>query len=102
MVAGPFGGRPTFYLLLTQFTAVAWAIRDLVTSRIVGRIPSVTVALINTVVVGLLAVPGTLWQGWRGLGTQETVYLLGSGTLVGFAQFLYIQALRNRAIAVVA
>jgi drug/metabolite transporter (DMT)-like permease len=102
MVAGPFGGRPTFYLLLTQFTAVVWAIRDLVTSRIVGRIPSVTVALINTVVVGLLAVPGALWQEWRGFGTQEALYLLGSGTLVAFANFLYIDALRTGAIAVVA
>jgi drug/metabolite transporter (DMT)-like permease len=102
MVAGPFGGRPTYYLLLTQFTAVAWAFRDLVTSRIVGRIPSVTVALINTVVVGLLAVPGALWQEWRGFGTQEAFYLLGSGILVAFANFLYIDALRTGAIAVVA
>jgi drug/metabolite transporter (DMT)-like permease len=102
MVAGPFGGRPTSYLLLTQFTAIAWAFRDLVTSRIVGRIPSVTVALINTVVVGLLAVPGALWQEWRGFGTQEALYLLGSGILVAFANFLYIDALRTGAIAVVA
>ena len=102
MVAGPFGGRPTYYLLLTQFTAVVWAFRDLVTSRIVGRIPSVTVALINTVVVGLLAVPGALWQEWRGFGTQEALYLVGSGILVAFANFLYIDALRTGAIAVVA
>jgi drug/metabolite transporter (DMT)-like permease len=102
MVAGPFGGRPTYYLLLTQFTAVAWAFRDLVTSRIVGRIPSATVALINTVVVGLLAVPGALWQEWRGFGTQEALYLVGSGILVAFANYLYIDALRTGAIAVVA
>ena len=102
MVAGPFGGRPTFYLLLTQFTAVAWAIRDLITSRIVGRIPTATVALINTVVVGLLAVPGALFQEWRGFGTQEALYLLGSGSLVAVANFLYIDALRTGAIAVVA
>ena len=102
MVAGPFGGRPTYYLLLTQFTAVAWAFRDLVTSRIVGRIPSATVALINTVVVGLLAVPGVLWQEWRGFGTEEALYLLGSGCLVAVANYLYIDALRTGAIAVVA
>src|SRR5437588_6017785 len=102
MVAGPFGGRPTFYLLLTQFTAVAWAIRDLITSRIVGRIPTATVALINTVVVGLLAVPGALFQEWRGFGAQEALYLLGSGSLVAVANFLYIDALRTGAIAVVA
>src|SRR6266550_4198260 len=102
MVAGPFGGRPTYYLLLTQFTAIVWAFRDLVTSRIVGRIPSVTVALINTVVVGLLAVPGALWQEWRGFEIEEAFYLLGSGVLVAFANFLYIDALRTGAIAVVA
>jgi drug/metabolite transporter (DMT)-like permease len=102
LVAGPFGGRPTFYLLLTEFTAVAWAFRDLMTSRIVGRIPSVTVALINTVVVGVLAVPGALWQEWRGFGTQEALYLLGSGGFVAVANLLYIDALRTGAIAVVA
>ena len=102
MVAGPFGGRPTLYLLLTQFTAIAWAFRDLMTSRIVGRIPSITVALINTVVVGCLAVPGVLWQEWRGFGGQEALYILGSGGLVAFANFLYIDALRTGAIPVVA
>jgi drug/metabolite transporter (DMT)-like permease len=102
LVAGPFGGRPTFYLLLTEFTAVAWAFRDLMTSRIVGRIPSVTVALINTIVVGALAVPGVFWQEWRGFGTQEALYLLGSGGFVAIANLLYIDALRTGAIAVVA
>jgi drug/metabolite transporter (DMT)-like permease len=102
MVAGPFGGRPTFYLLLTQFTALTWAVRDLMTSRIAGRIPSITVALINTVIVGLMAVPGVLWQDWRGFGQQEALYLLGSGLLVAIANFLYIDALRTGAISVVA
>jgi len=102
MVAGPFGGRPTYYLLLTQFTAIAWAFRDLMTSRIVGRIPTATVALINTIIVALLAMPGALWQQWRGFGMEEALYLLGSGGLVAFANFLYIDALRTGAIAVVA
>jgi drug/metabolite transporter (DMT)-like permease len=102
LVAGPFGARPTYYLLLTQFTAICWAFRDLMTSRIVGRIPTITVALVNTIIVGLLAVPGALWQHWRGFGEQEALYLLGSGGLVAFANFLYIDALRTGAIAVVA
>jgi drug/metabolite transporter (DMT)-like permease len=67
-----------------------------------GRIPSVTVALINTVVVGFLAMPGARWQQWRGFGMQEALYLLGSGCLVAVANFLYIDALRTGAIAVVA
>jgi len=101
-VANPFGGKFNVYLLLAQFTAVTWAIRDLITSRIVGRIPSIAVALINTVVVGLLAVPGALWQHWRGFGEQEALYLLGSGCLVAIANFLYIDALRTGAISIVA
>jgi S-adenosylmethionine uptake transporter len=72
------------------------------TSRILGRIPTITVALVNTVVVGLLAVPGVLWQDWHGFGSQEALYLLGSGSLVAFANFLYIDALRTGAIPVVA
>ncbi|HXJ01543.1 MAG TPA: DMT family transporter [Micropepsaceae bacterium] len=102
MVAGPFSGRPSYYLLLTQFTAIAWAFRDLMTSRIVGRIPTATVSLINTIIVALLAVPGVLFQHWRGFGMQEALYLLGSGGLVAFSNFLYIDALRTGAIAVVA
>jgi drug/metabolite transporter (DMT)-like permease len=102
MVAGPFSGRASYYLLLTQFTAVTWAFRDLMTSRIVGRIPTATVALINTIIVGLLAVPGALFQHWRSFGGEEALYLLGSGGLVAFSNFLYIDALRTGAIAVVA
>jgi len=102
LVANPFGGKFNSFLLLAQFTALTWAFRDLITSRIVGRIPSIIVALINTIVVGLLAVPGALWQHWRGFGEQEALYLLGSGCLVAIANFLYIDALRTGAIAVVA
>jgi drug/metabolite transporter (DMT)-like permease len=102
LVANPFGGKFNAYLLLAQFTAITWAFRDLMTSRILGRIPTVTVALINTIVVGLLAVPGALWQDWRGFGGQEALYLLGSGGLVAIANFLYIDALRTGAIPVVA
>ena len=102
LVANPFGGQFNVYLLVAQFTAITWAFRDLMTSRILGRIPTITVALINTVVVGLLAVPGALWQEWRGFGGEEALYLLGSGQLVAFANFLYIDALRTGAIPVVA
>jgi len=102
MVAGPFGEHGSYYLLLTQFTALAWAFRDLLTSRIVGRIPTSAVTLINTIIVGFLALPGVLFQDWRGFGGQEALYLLGSGGLVAISNFLYIDALRTGAIAVVA
>jgi len=102
LVANPFTGKFNVFLLLAQFTAITWAFRDLMTSRIVGRIPTITVALINTVIVGLIAVPGAALQTWRGFGQQEALYLLGSGVFVAFANYLYIDALRTGAIAVVA
>jgi drug/metabolite transporter (DMT)-like permease len=102
LVAGPLGGTPNVYLLLTQFTALSWAVRDLVTSRIAGSIPSVTVTLVNTAIVGLLGLPGFLWQDWRGFGQEEALYLLGGGCFVAAANYLYIAALRTGAIAVVA
>jgi drug/metabolite transporter (DMT)-like permease len=102
LVANPFSGSFNTYLLLAQFTAVTWAFRDLMTARILGGIPTITVALINTIIVGTLAVPGALWQEWRGFDTQEALYLLGSGGLVAFANYLYIDALRTGAISVVA
>src|SRR3954463_13115466 len=71
LVANPFSGSFNFYLLLAQFTAITWAFRDLMTARILGRIPTSTVTLINTIIVGSLALPGALWQEWRGFETQE-------------------------------
>lgn len=102
LVANPFGGSINPYLLLAQFTAVTWAFRDLITARIGIRVPSVTVALVNTVVVGLIAVPGVLWEHWRGFDQRELSYLVGAGILVTIANYLYIAALRTGAISVVA
>jgi drug/metabolite transporter (DMT)-like permease len=102
LVANPFGGSVNPFLLLAQFTALTWAFRDLITTRIGIRIPSVTVALINTIVVGLIAVPGALWEHWRAFGRPEALYLLGAGAFVTIANYLYIAALRTGAISVVA
>jgi drug/metabolite transporter (DMT)-like permease len=102
LVANPLAGSVNPYLFLAQFTAITWAFRDLITARIGVRIPSVTVALINTVVVGLIALPGALWEHWRAFGEQELLYLLGAGVLVTLANYLYIAALRTGAISVVA
>ena len=102
LVANPLGGSVNPYLFLAQFTAITWAFRDLITSRIGIRIPSVTVALINTVVVGLIAVPGVLWEHWRAFGEVELLYLMGAGILVTIANYLYIAALRTGAVSVVA
>jgi drug/metabolite transporter (DMT)-like permease len=102
MVAGPLGGTPNAYLLLTQVTALTWAVRDLITSRIVGRIPSVTISLFALLVGGLVAVPGAALEDWHGFGAREAFYLAGAGVFVAAANLLYISALRTGAISVVA
>jgi drug/metabolite transporter (DMT)-like permease len=102
MVAGPLGGTPNAYLLLTQATALSWAVRDLITSRIVGHIPSVTVTLITTCVTVLVSLPGALVGDWHGFDAREAVYLVCAGAFVAAANFLYITALRTGAISVVA
>ena len=102
LVANPFGGSVNPYLFVAQFTAITWAFRDLITARIGLRIPSVTVAMVNTIVVGLIAVPGALWEHWRAFGETELAYLLGAGVFVTVANYLYIAALRTGAISVVA
>jgi drug/metabolite transporter (DMT)-like permease len=102
MVAGPLGGTPNAYLLLTQVTALTWAVRDLITSRIVGRIPSVTISLFALTVGGLVAVPGAAIEDWHGFGARELFYLVGAGVFVAAANLLYISALRTGAISVVA
>jgi drug/metabolite transporter (DMT)-like permease len=102
LVAGPLGGTPNAYLLLTQLTALTWAIRDLITSRIVGHIPTVTVSLYATLIGGLVALPGAAIESWQPVVTTEGLYLLGAGVFVAAANLLYISALRTGAISVVA
>jgi drug/metabolite transporter (DMT)-like permease len=102
LVAGPLGGTPNFYLLLTMVTAVTWAVRDLITSRIVGRIPSITVGLFATLAGLAVSLPGAAVEQWRAVGSMDAIYLLAAGTFVAAANFLYISALRTGAVSVVA
>ena len=102
MVAGPGGGASNIYVLITLVTAFAWAVRDLITSRIAGHIPSIMVALTAVSISALVALPGAAAGDWRALSGDQTLYLLASGCLVAFANLLYISALRRGAISVVA
>lgn len=102
LVAGPLSGTPNVYLLLTQVTAVTWAVRDLITSRLAGHIPSIIVSLIAILISAGVALPGAMAGDWRGFGAPEALYLLASGSLVAVANLLYISALRTGAISVVA
>ncbi len=102
LVAGPIGGTPNAYLLLTMVTAVLWAVRDLITSRIVGRIPSVTVTLFATLAGLAVSLPGAAVEDWQPVGAMDAVYLLAAGVLVAAANLLYISALRTGAVSVVA
>ena len=102
LVAGPIGGTPNLYLLLTMVTAVTWAARDLITSRIVGHIPSVTVSLFATLAGLAVSIPGAAVEEWRAVGATDALYLLAAGSFVALANFLYISALRTGAVSVVA
>jgi len=102
LVAGPIGGTPNAYLLLTMVTAVLWAVRDLITSRIVERIPSVTVTLFATLAGLAVSLPGSAVEDWQPVGAMDAVYLLAAGVLVAAANLLYITALRTGAVSVVA
>jgi drug/metabolite transporter (DMT)-like permease len=102
LVAGPIGGTPNFYLALTMVTAITWAVRDLITSRIVGHIPSVTVTLFATLAGLVVSLPGAFVEDWQPVSTIDALYLLAAGSLVALANLLYISALRSGAISVVA
>ena len=102
MVAGPLGGTPNYYLALTMITAVTWAVRDLITSRIVGHIPSVTVTLFATLAGLAVSIPGAAVEEWRAVSSTDAIYLLAAGSFVALANFLYISALRTGAVSVVA
>jgi drug/metabolite transporter (DMT)-like permease len=102
LVAGPIGGTFNIYLLLTLVTAVTWAVRDLITSRIVGHIPSATVTLFATLAGLAVGIPGAAVEEWQPLGATDALYLLAAGSFVAAANFLYISALRTGAVSVVA
>jgi len=102
LVAGPVGGAPNLYLFVIMITAVAWAVRDLITSRIVGRIPSVTVSLFATLAGLVVSLPGAAVEDWQPVRTMDAIYLLAAGSFVALANFLYITALRTGAVSVVA
>jgi drug/metabolite transporter (DMT)-like permease len=102
LVAAPIGGTPNFYLALTLVTAITWAVRDLITSRIVGHIPSVTVTLFATLAGLAVSIPGAAVEEWRPVSSIDALYLLAAGVLVALANFLYISALRTGAVSVVA
>lgn len=102
LVAGPLGGAPNSFLIITQMAAIAWAFRDLFTSRISARFPSVMVSLLATLTVALIGLPGAFAGDWRGVTATEALYLLAAGSFVATANFSYISALRTGAVAVVA
>lgn len=102
LVAGPIGTTPNVYLFVTMITAVTWAVRDLITSRIVGRIPSVTVTLFATLAGLVVSLPGAAVEDWQPVSTMDAIYLLAAGSFVALANFLYITALRTGAVSVVA
>src|SRR5262245_39226071 len=90
LVAGPIEGTPNYYLALTMVTALTWAVRDLITSRIVGHIPSVTVTLFATLAGLAVSIPGAAVEEWRSVGSMDALYLLAAGSFVALANFLYI------------
>ena len=96
LVAGPIGGTPNFYLVLTMVTAVTWAVRDLITSRIVGRIPSVTVTLFATLAGLVVSLPGAAVEDWQPVGTMDAVYLLAAGSFVAARQLSLHQRAPDR------
>ena len=102
LVAGPIGTTPNIYLMLTMVTAVTWAVRDLITSRIADRIPSVTVTLFATLAGLVVSLPGAAVEEWQPIRSIDALYLLAAGSFVALANFLYITALRTGAISVVA
>jgi drug/metabolite transporter (DMT)-like permease len=102
LVAGPIGGTPNLYLALTMVTAVTWAVRDLITSRIVGHIPSVTVTLFATLAGLAVSIPGAAVEEWQPVSSTDALYLLAAGSFVALANLLYISALRTGAVSVVA
>ena len=103
LIVQPSAEGFNIYALLALAAAFLVAVRDLVTRRIGGEVPSIVVALSTTVAVALAGFIIGAVQGdaWAPIFIFETNLLLGAAFLVTLGNLAIVMAFRNTDVSVV-
>ncbi len=89
------------YALVALLSALGVAVRDLVTRRIAGDVPSIVVTLSTTTAVGLAGLVIGLREAWAPLHARELMLLAGAAAFVTLGNLCIIVAFRRAAVSVV-
>ena len=90
------------YAIVCLLGTVLLSVRDLVTRRVHVGIPSILVALSNTVAVTLLAGALSLLQGWGPVGAFDLGLLAIAPVFLAIAYFLIVSSTRRGDLSLVA
>ncbi|MCL4183988.1 MAG: DMT family transporter [Burkholderiaceae bacterium] len=90
------------YALVCLLSALFQAVRDLLTRRIAGDVPSVLVTLSTTASVTALAAPLSLLEGWRAFGAGDLGLLALAAVFLMGAYYLIVDAMRHGRMSLVA
>ena len=102
LIVRPGGEGFNIYSLYVLASVFAVALRDLTTRRLSAGVPSMTVALITAVAVGLAAGLASIVEGWAPVSRLAALQLAGSAVFVMLGYFLSIMVMRVGEIGFVA
>jgi S-adenosylmethionine uptake transporter len=83
-------------------SVLAVPLRDLVTRRLSPSVPSMSVALVAAIGVGLAAGLASIAEGWQPMSGRASLQLAGSAVFVMIGYLLSVMVMRVGEIAVVA
>lgn len=90
------------YALLCLASALSQAVRDILTRRIAGNVPSLLIMLSTTITVTLLAGALSAIEGWRPVGLREAGLLVLAALFLLGAYWLIVEAMRHGELSLVA
>ncbi|KAA2238227.1 DMT family transporter [Salinarimonas soli] len=101
LVVKPDPARFDVYALVALLSAAGVAVRDLITRRIGGHVPSSVVTLSTTTTVGLSGAVIGIPEVWQPLGTGQIALLAAAAAFVTAGNLCIIVAFRRADVAVV-
>jgi S-adenosylmethionine uptake transporter len=102
LIVRPGGEGFTIYSVYGLAAVLAVTLRDLVTRRLSAAVPSMSVALVAAIGVGLAAGLASIFEGWAPVSGLAALQLGGSGVFVMLGYLLSIMVMRVGDIAFVA
>lgn len=101
LVVRPGGAGFTWWAALALGATALGAARDVYTTRISGRVPSLVVSLATAGAVTATALAATTVQGWQPVSAVQVMLLAGASVFLAAAYYLMILAMRLGEVSVV-